>query len=767
MATTKTRVNEPTTEVSVPLLDVLARLNRIGEAISRMGAGEDVRLREILRLIVESAVEVVPEASAVIYAYDAAADRFDTDSRVAAGHQSTPLPGDEPRPTGMGMRALRERRRILSYEEPDLDIHPVKREAGAQVVACFPLITADTPLGALYVYLHEERTFTQLELLMLENFVNQAAIAMYHAQRLANVRRDLERKKEELQRLRHAGLLISSRWRLQDTLETILHMALEVTGARYGILRLVDETGENLVTRAIAGERLSRPAVESLPINATSITGWVAKYRQPLCIRDVRESPWSRIYYPLDYDIEMRSELAVPLVGANGRLEGVVNLESPRVGAFSEEDSYLLQALATQAVIAIQEARLLDALQEIAWRLLTEPLEQVFTRVVNLAQSLLNAATSAIWTLEGDTLVLRAAGAGHTPGERLPVHDSLTGLSILRREAIISRNVQEDARFHHPNLAREHGWGPALIVPMLVGDEREPVGTISVYWPQQSPPRPPLPTTELRPGPVISDWDRKVLTILAHYAALAVHNARHREALQHVQEQRAVAEAFAALGDIAANVLHQLNNKVGTIPVRVQGIEDKCADVLADHPYLAENLRAIEHSAREALEAVRDSLSLLYPLHRAAVSVAHCVADALHTAALPSTVRVNVQGIDALPPVIADRRSLTLVFVNLLQNAAEAMQGKGHIRIWGETSGNDVRIYVEDTGPGIPREMQSRIFDFDFSRREGGREHRLGFGLWWVKTLMVRLGGRVSVESDGARGSTFVLSLPAAEEGNG
>lgn len=758
---------ERTTEIPAPLLDVLARLNRIGEAISRMGTGDEARLEDILRLIVESAVKVVPDASAIIYAYDTSTDHFDVNSRVAAGRQSTPLPGDEPRRDGMGARALRERRRILSYEETDLDIHPVKKEAGARVIACFPLVTASTPLGVLYVYLHEERPFTQLELLMLENFVNQAAIAMYHAQRLAGVRRDLERKKEELRRLRHAGLLISSRWRLQDTLETILQMALEVTGARYGILRLVDETGENLVTRAIAGERLSRPAVESLPINATSITGWAAKYRQPLCIRDVRESPWSRIYYPLDYDLEMRSELAVPLVGANGRLEGVVNLESPQVGAFSEEDSYLLQTLATQAVIAIQEARLLDALQEIAWRLLTEPLDQVFARVADLAQSLLNAATSAIWTLEGDHLVLQAAGAGHTPGERLPVHNSLTGLSILRRKAITSPNVQEDSRFHHPDLAREHGWGAALIVPMLVGDEREPVGTISVYWPHDHPRRSPLPSSDPGAAPAVSDWDRKVLTILAHYAALAVHNARHREALQQVQEQRAVAETFAALGDIAANVLHQLNNKVGTIPVRVQGIEDKYQDILSAYPYLAENLNAIERSAREALDALRDSLSLLHPLHRAAVSVAHCVHDAIQAADLPPNARVHIQGIEDLPPVMADRRSLTFVFVNLLQNAAEAMNGEGLIHIAGDIRDENVVIKVTDTGPGIPPEVQHRIFDFDFSRREEGRQHRLGFGLWWVKTLMVRLGGRVSVESDGSRGSTFVLWLPIAQEGSG
>ncbi len=742
------------------LYEALASLNRIGEAISRMGADEHSRLTDILRLVVDSAVQVVPDASAVIYAYDAHARRFDTSTRVAAGRHAEPLPGDEPRANGMGARALHERRRVLSYEEPDLDIHPVKREAGARAVACFPLIVADIPLGALYVYLHEERPFSRLELLMLENFVNQAAIAMYHAQRLARMRQDLERKRDELRRLHRAGLLISSRLRLQDTLEAILQMALEVTGARYGILRLVDETGKNLVTRAIAGERLSRPAVETLPINATSITGWVAKYRQPLCIPDVRRSPWSRIYYPLDHDLEMRAELAVPLVGANGRLEGVINLESPRVGAFTEEDSHLLQALAAQAVIAIQEARLLDALQEIAWRLLTEPLDTVFDRLASLARTLLNATAATVWTAEGDTLVLRASGNADVPVARLPLNDSLIGYSVRQRRAVVSPNVQEDARFHHPHLARERGWGPALIVPMLIGDEQEAVGALSVYWPLSASSR-----GGAREGEsIVSDWDRKVLTILAHYGALAVHKARHQQALQEAQEQRAVAETFAALGDVAANILHHLNNKVGTIPVRVEGIEDKCADVIAGHPYLRENLKAIEESAREALDLVRESLGLLRPVHPMPVSVAQCVNEALNMITLPPRVRVHMHGLSNLPKVIADRRSLTLVFVNLLENASEAMQGKGYIHIHGHRQNDSVQVRVKDTGPGIPAEVRAHIFDLNVSHREGERRHRLGFGLWWVKTLMVRLGGRVWVEDDGRPGSTFVLSLPLARE---
>ena len=113
-------------------------------------------------------------------------------------------------------------------------------------MGCFPLIVAAQPVGALYVYRQDDRQFSQLELLMLENFVNQAAMAIYHAHNLIQVRHDLARKEEELTRLRRAGLLISSRVRLDETLESILQMAMEVTSAHYGIFRLMDKSGKTL-----------------------------------------------------------------------------------------------------------------------------------------------------------------------------------------------------------------------------------------------------------------------------------------------------------------------------------------------------------------------------------------------------------------------------------------------------------------------------------------------------------------------------------------
>jgi signal transduction histidine kinase len=135
------------------------------------------------------------------------------------------------------------------------------------------------------------------------------------------------------------------------------------------------------------------------------------------------------------------------------------------------------------------------------------------------------------------------------------------------------------------------------------------------------------------------------------------------------------------------------------------------------------------------------------------------VQDAIHSSHLPEGVQVKTLQLENLPPVFAGEQSLRLVFTNLFENASAAMQGQGTITISGSAQCNQVEILVSDTGPGISQENQGKIFELNDS---GNLSSHLGFGLWWVKTLMARLGGSVSVESDGQNGATFRLLLPSA-----
>jgi signal transduction histidine kinase len=144
------------------------------------------------------------------------------------------------------------------------------------------------------------------------------------------------------------------------------------------------------------------------------------------------------------------------------------------------------------------------------------------------------------------------------------------------------------------------------------------------------------------------------------------------------------------------------------------------------------------------------------------IQVAPRVMDAVRAVAAPSEIQIEVSGLEQLPMVHASGQSLSFVFRNLIENAIDAMQGKGRITITGKQSSKWVKIAVSDTGRGIPAELHEQIFELEHSSRT--HPGKMGFGLWWVKTLMTRLGGNVTVESDGSHGTTFHLRFPIAEQ---
>lgn len=730
------------TENTFSLDEALDQLRRITSAITSLQKGDESGINATLDQIARDAAEMIPGAVVTIWSHDPLKGNLNLTKRVAAG---TPFwqEGEDPcLADGLVVAVLQQQ------------IHQNSRQQNLSSArgqtTCFPFLASGEVLGVLSASRPRGQPFQPVELAWLEHLASLAALTLSLAFLPVREMEEQTRRERQLRRLRRAGMLISSRSSLQETLDSILGTALEITDASYGIFRLVDRNAQYLVTRSFTGIGLAKPAVENLPINGTSVMGYVARKREPVVIPDLRESPWKEIYYPLDYELDMRSEVAVPLIGASGRLEGVLNLESPEINAFDKEDRYMLQILATQAVIAIQEVRLLDALQDIAAMLYTHSLEDIHQSLVERVCDLLNVPTSLIWLGDKERLVVRAASDNSFCGQSIPLGRGPTSLAIQTSQPVSILELHEDD-FDLPGLK---GARSALLIPFSTGSDKITGGVFSVYSAQG----------DLRDFGQ-SDWDKRVVSILSHYDALAVRNSAHLDALRLAEDQRATTETFAAIGDIAANLLHRLNNKVGTIPVRVEGIQDKCEELILADPYLAANLIEIRRSAAEAMQVVSESLEHLRPIQLGPVSVSKCVQNALASTQMPFGVRVYTQGLDDLPPVQAGSDRLALVFTNLLENAVEAMGTTGEVRILGTVQDEWVEIQVIDTGPGIPAEQYERIFEFNYSSRLS-QPGKLGFGLWWVKSWVTRFGGRIAVESSRDRGTTFILSLPLAEGGS-
>jgi two-component system NtrC family sensor kinase len=234
-----------------------------------------------------------------------------------------------------------------------------------------------------------------------------------------------------------------------------------------------------------------------------------------------------------------------------------------------------------------------------------------------------------------------------------------------------------------------------------------------------------------------------------------------------LQRQREVLyqnEKLAALGTLSAGIAHEMNNPLGIITTRIEVMlldaeqQQLPAQVLEDLQVLHRASQRVARIAASLRSFARQSASESCPVDL------NTVADeALLLMQKPlgaENIRVLATLDRTLPPVLGDANALHQVLMNLLTNAREAMPQGGEIRI--ETEAADqagwIRLRVADTGPGIPAEEISKIFDPFYTTKRTGT----GLGLSVTYGIIQEHGGTVDVQSQLGAGTTFTLAFPVA-----
>jgi signal transduction histidine kinase len=255
-----------------------------------------------------------------------------------------------------------------------------------------------------------------------------------------------------------------------------------------------------------------------------------------------------------------------------------------------------------------------------------------------------------------------------------------------------------------------------------------------------------------------SKEDIDFLKTLANQAALVIEYAFILEELKKNQEQIIKSEKLAALGTTTAGIAHELKNPLTYLTTLSQILPKRWEDqsfregVMQMFPAEVERMRIIvegilDYSRSremtlqpvEISEVTRKTLALLaYDLRKSNVSVKENYEHSL-----------KIQG---------DPNRLIQVFVNLFSNAIQAMGGTGgELAISTKNDGERVQIRISDTGPGIPSENLSKIFDPFYSTKESGT----GLGLAIVRKIIDEHKGLIGVESTVGQGTVFTVNLPA------
>jgi signal transduction histidine kinase/HAMP domain-containing protein len=259
------------------------------------------------------------------------------------------------------------------------------------------------------------------------------------------------------------------------------------------------------------------------------------------------------------------------------------------------------------------------------------------------------------------------------------------------------------------------------------------------------------------------DEDAKLLSVLANHMAVAMENAHLYRYLQDqmielraTHEQLVQSAKLAAIGELASNIAHEINNPLTSIIGFTEILKDE-EDVAA----IKSRLDIIEKESLRARDIVRQLLQFARKrdLELVEVDVNDVVKDVtplVEAGAKSSGVTLRAD-FGELPKTIGDPNQLKQVVINIVTNALSAMTAGGALSIRTSRLGEHIVMDFADTGPGIPKTVLPHIFEPFFTTK---KEKGTGLGLSISYRIIQDHGGRIDVESREGEGATFSIRLP-------
>jgi signal transduction histidine kinase/nitrate/nitrite-specific signal transduction histidine kinase len=550
---------------------------------------------------------------------------------------------------------------------------------------------------------------------------------------------------------------------------------------RSALLVIDNDRVEVTAMRGVSGQPArTRMRIEDLPLIAQ-----IVEQGQPIILDDTaRDSRYRQIVGATP----ARSWLGVPLVG-QGRVCGVLMLESNQPNHYSADELQAIAALGNQAAIAMENARLYAEAQERTLQLevVTRVTQEVSTRDVGrelpgILRTIIHQirrvvpcdyAALALYNEDDDTFSFETVydfavreWSDLPDGKRVSAENTSWQTSCRTGTALVQTELVRSTFAYDRGLAAG-GLRSGVVVP-IVGANRA-IGTLDF--------------ASREPG-AYGQTQVSTLRELSHYLGTALHNARlsqEREEtatkLARTQEHLNLVDKVRAVGQLASGVAHDFNNLLAGILGNAQLLLFE-----AESDDQREMLRVIERAAKDGAETVRRLQGFARMEHDSPMTEVRL--DMLARDAIDITrprwrdvaqsrgasIEI-VKQLGVVTPLAGRPAELREVLTNLIINAVDAMPKGGKItvatyddRVAGNGArehlsgpGQSVVVEIADTGTGMPAEVRARIFDPFFTTKG---EQGTGLGLAVSLGIVQSHGGQIDVESAPGQGTRFVIRLP-------
>jgi len=241
------------------------------------------------------------------------------------------------------------------------------------------------------------------------------------------------------------------------------------------------------------------------------------------------------------------------------------------------------------------------------------------------------------------------------------------------------------------------------------------------------------------------------------YAGLEDKVRQRTKELREAQDRIVRSEKLAAIGQLASSVAHELRNPLGVIKNAIYYLN--MLELGKDNPDIKENLEIISVEIENSDKVISDLLEFSR-IKKPALNpeeINLIIKETLNRVKAPANIKVVAELGENLPQIQVDALQLQQVFYNLASNAIQAMEKVGTLTVSSYVTHDEtIAIAFIDTGCGIPKENLQKIFEPLFSTNAKGT----GLGLSVVASLVESHGGKIEIESEAGKGSTFTVKLP-------
>ncbi len=606
-------------------------------------------------------------------------------------------------------------------------------ERGFRSVAIAPLVSRAKVLGTLFVMTRSDAQVSQEEVDLLTSIGGQIGVAVENARLFATQ----QRRAEQFRLINRAGHQITSILDVDHLLDEIVQ-AIRETFNYYAVgVGLVE--GDSITVRAAAG--VYRQEASALPLSVKvgerGVVSYVAGTGELLLVRDVSKEPR---YLAWPEGTATRSELAVPLK-AKGCVIGVLNVESDRLDAFDASDVMLLQSLASQAAVAIENARLFEAEQRRAEQFrviaeagrritLTLDTDEALSQLTELVHDTFGYYHVAVGLVEGDEVIIRY-GSGElwenpefemSPSRLKIGEEGLTGWVAGTGKPLLVPDVSLEPRYV---WMRDSKTRSELVVPILI--KGEVIGVLDAQSDRLD---------------AFDETDLAVLEALAHQAGAAIENARFYEQAQEAAVVRERSRLARDLHDAVTQTLFSASLLAEAVPA--------CWDIDPE-----EGRALLEELRRLTRGALAEMRTLLLELRPAAleetrlVDLVNQLAEAA-TGRMGAPVAVDIDGECDLPPDVHE--ALYRIAQEALNNVvkhARATHAEVTLRCHAPgpgAGGGAVHLSIADDGRG-----------FDPGRIAADR---LGLGI--MRERAEAIGAQLEIETEMGKGSRISVAWYAS-----